>query len=213
MPAPATRTAWVAAADDLATRHPVTAALRERHGAPTIGPGPRSIDRFRALAESITYQQLAGRAAATIWGRVTEAVGSPFSPANVLATPQDELRSAGLSTAKTAALIDLATRCRTGEIRLERIARLTDAAVVDHLTIVRGIGPWTAQMFLLFDLRRLDVWPTGDFGVRSGFSKAFGHAELIGSRELEELGEPFAPYRSVLAWWCWRETDALTPGG
>ncbi len=213
MPAPATRSAWVSAADDLAGRHPVTAALLERHGPPTIGAGPRPVDRFRAIAESITYQQLTGRAAATIWGRVVDAVGTPFSPANVLATPHDELRAAGLSTAKTAALIDLASRCRTGEVRLERIARLSDDAVIEHLTVVRGIGPWTAQMFLLFDLRRLDVWPTGDFGVRAGFTRAFGRSELIGPGELEELGEPFAPYRSVLAWWCWRETDTLTPGG
>ena len=211
MPAPATRTAWAAAARELAGRHPVAGALHDRHGVPTIGPGPRPSDRFRSIAESITYQQLAGRAAATIWGRVLDSVGTPFSPEAVLATPPTELRSAGLSGAKTAALVDLAARCRSGEVQLERIARLSDTAVIEHLTVVRGIGPWTAQMFLLFDLRRLDVWPTGDLGVRAGFTKAFDHPEMVGVRELDALGAQFAPYRSVLAWWCWRETDTVTP--
>lgn len=212
MPAPATRTAWAAAARELAGRHPVAGALHDRHGVPTIGPGPRPSDRFRSIAESITYQQLAGRAASTIWGRVLDSVGTPFSPEAVLATPLAELRTAGLSGAKTAALVDLAARCRSGEVRLERIARLSDAAVIEHLTVVRGIGPWTAQMFLLFDLRRLDVWPTGDFGVRAGFTMAFGLSEMVGAKDLAALGSQFAPYRSVLAWWCWRETDTVTPG-
>lgn len=211
MPAQSTGPAWRAAAADLAARHRVTAELHERHGVPSIGPGPRPADRFRAISESITYQQLAGRAAATIWSRVSDAVGEPFSPAGVLATPWDELRAAGLSAAKSAALIDLATRCNEGEVRLDTIARLSDEAVIEHLTVVRGIGPWTAQMFLLFDLRRLDVWPTGDFGVRAGFSKAFGHQEMVTTGELAELGAQFVPYRSVLAWWCWRETDTVTP--
>jgi DNA-3-methyladenine glycosylase II len=212
MPAPATRPAWIAAAEQLSDAHGVTAGLHERHGVPTIGPGPRASDRFAALAQSIAYQQLAGRAAATIWGRVREVVGEPFTPATVLATDPADLRGAGLSGAKTAALLDLATKCADGTVRLERVGRLDDAAVIEHLTVVRGIGPWTAQMFLLFDLRRLDVWPTGDYGVRAGFARAFGMAELPTEREMADLGAPFAPYRSVLAWWCWRETDTVTPG-
>lgn len=212
MPRPATRPAWRAAAEDLAGRDPVLAALHRRHGAPRLGPGAAPSLRFAALAESIAYQQLAGRAAATIWGRVTSAVGEPFTAAAVLATPVDELRGAGLSGAKTAALVDLATKCADGTVRLERLGRLADEQVIEHLTVVRGIGPWTAQMFLLFDLRRLDVWPTGDYGVRAGFARAFGLAELPSERELAALGAPFAPYRSVLAWWCWREVDTFTPG-
>jgi 3-methyladenine DNA glycosylase/8-oxoguanine DNA glycosylase len=211
MPAPATRTAWVAAAEQLSLVHGVTAGLHQRHGVPTIGPGPRASERFAALAQSIAYQQLAGRAAATIWGRVVAAVGEPFTPATVLATDPAELRAAGLSGAKTAALLDLATKCADGTVRLERVGRKDDAQVIEHLTVVRGIGPWTAQMFLLFDLRRLDVWPTGDYGVRAGFARAFGLAQLPSERELAVLGEAFAPYRSVLAWWCWREVDTVTP--
>lgn len=211
MPAPATRTAWRAASAELSGRHPVLADLHARHGAPRIGPGARPDARFEVLAESIAYQQLAGRAAATIWGRVRSAVGEPFSPAAVLSTPPESLRAAGLSGAKTTALLDLAAKCADGTVRLDRVGRMDDATVVEHLTVVRGIGPWTAQMFLLFDLRRLDVWPTGDYGVRAGFAKAFALDDLPTERQLAELGAPYAPYRSVLAWWCWREVDTVTP--
>ena len=168
MPAPATRGAWRDAAAELAARDSVLATLHARHGAPSFGRGARPDRRFAALAESIAHQQLAGRAAATIWGRVTDAVGDPVTPDSVLSTPVEQLRAAGLSGAKTAAVVDLAEKCAAGTVRLDRIARLDDATVIEHLTVVRGIGPWTAQMFLLFDLGRLDVWPTGDYGVRAG---------------------------------------------
>ncbi len=212
MPSPATPSQWRAAAAELAGRDGVLAGLHRRHGAPTIGRGVRADRRFAALAESIAYQQLAGRAAATIWSRVVAAVGDPFTPDAVLATPVDALRAAGLSGAKAAALVDLATRSADGTLRLERLGRLTDDEVVAHLTVVRGIGPWTAQMFLLFDLHRLDVWPTGDYGVRAGYARAFGLDDTPTEREMGALGSPFAPFRSVLAWWCWRETDTVTPG-
>jgi 3-methyladenine DNA glycosylase/8-oxoguanine DNA glycosylase len=97
-----------------------------------------------------------------------------------------------------------------GEVRLDRVGRLSDDEVVEHLTTVRGIGRWTAQIFLLFDLGRPDVWPTGDLGVRTGFAAAYGLAGPPTAAELEALGAPFAPARSVLAWWCWREADTLT---
>ena len=212
MPAQATRTAWRAAAVELAATDPVMAQLHDRHGPPIPRRGATPTRRFEALASSIAYQQLAGRAAATIWGRVLDAVGTPFTPEAVLATDPAALRSAGLSGAKTTALLDLAAHASDGTVRLDRIARLSDAEVVEHLTVVRGIGPWTAQMFLMFDLRRLDVWPTGDYGVRAGFAKAFGMDILPTEKELAVLGEPYAPYRSVVSWWCWRETDTVTPG-
>jgi DNA-3-methyladenine glycosylase II len=207
MPAAPTRTAWRAAAVELAERHPVTARLLERHGAPRLRPGAKPADRFEALASSIAYQQLAGKAAKAIWSRVLDAVGTPFTPERVLLAGPEALRAAGLSNAKVAALTDLAARTASGEVRLDRIGRMEDQAIIDHLTVVRGIGPWTAQMFLLFELRRLDVWPTGDFGVRAGFARAFGLDAAPTEREMPALGEPFAPYRSVLAWWCWREVD------
>jgi 3-methyladenine DNA glycosylase/8-oxoguanine DNA glycosylase len=196
----------------LAARDDVMAHLHERHGPPTFRRGVPTRERFAVLARAIAYQQLAGRAAATIWGRVTAVVGDPVTPSAVLARPPEELRAAGLSGAKTAALIDLATKCSDGTVRLDRLGRASDREVIDHLTVVRGIGPWTAQMFLLSDLNRLDVWPTGDYGVRAGYARAFGLPEHPTEREMEALGEPYAPYRSVLAWWCWRETDTVLPG-
>ncbi|MFM7062812.1 MAG: DNA-3-methyladenine glycosylase family protein, partial [Actinomycetes bacterium] len=159
------------------------------------------------LARAIVYQQLAGRAAAAIWARVARTVGDPFTPAAVLSTDPTGLRAAGLSGAKTAALLDLAAHVADGRVRLARAGRMSDADLVEHLTVVRGIGPWTAQMFLIFQLRRLDVWPTGDLGVRAGFAQLFALPAVPDARELAVLGEPYAPYRSVLAQWCWRVTD------
>jgi len=186
------------------------ARLLQSHGAPQPGPGAAPAARFEALASSIAYQQLAGRAAAAIWARVVIEVGAPFTPEAVLATGADRLRACGLSNAKVAALVDLASRSADGTLRLERIARMSDQEVIAHLTVVRGIGPWTAQMFLMFELRRIDVWPTGDYGVRAGFARAFSMEAMPTERELGVLGEPFAPYRSVVAWWCWREADTVT---
>lgn len=211
MPRPLTRPAWAAAAAALSDRHEVLADLHRRHGPPRLKPGARPSGRFEALASSIAYQQLAGRAAAAIWGRVTETVGRPFTPQAVLAAGPAALRAAGLSGAKAAALVDLALKVDDGTLCLDRVARWSDQRVVEHLTVVRGIGPWTAQMFLLFDLRRLDVWPSGDFGVRAGLARAYGWDAAPTEREMAALGEPFAPYRSVVAWWCWREVDTLTP--
>jgi DNA-3-methyladenine glycosylase II len=211
MPAPATRPAWAAAAAALAERDEILARLHDRHGPPRLPRGPVARERFEALASSIAYQQLAGRAAATIWGRVVDAVGRPFTPGAVLAAGPEALRAAGLSSAKTAALLDLATKVHDGTVRLDRIGRLDDDAVVDHLTVVRGIGPWTAHMFLLFDLRRLDVWPVGDYGVRAGLARAHGWDDVPTEKEMHDLGAPYAPYRSVVAWWCWREVDTVTP--
>ena len=210
MPPQATRTAWRAGAVELAERHPVMARLLQHHGPPRPGPGAAPNARFEALASSIAYQQLAGKAAASIWARVVNEVGQPFTPDAVLASGPERLRAQGLSNAKVAALLDLAARTADGTLRFERIARLDDDQVVEHLTVVRGIGPWTAQMFLMFDLRRLDVWPVGDYGVRAGFARAFDLDVMPTEKEMVPLGEPFAPYRSIVAWWCWREADTVT---
>ncbi len=199
------------AAQYLADNHEVAAQLLERHGPPVLDRGARSADRFEALASSIAYQQLAGRAAAAIWSRVRDAVGDEFSPSRVTGVGPLRLRECGLSNAKVASLLDLAEKCSDGSIELAGIHKLDDEEVIDHLTLVRGIGPWTAQMFLLFELERPDIWPTGDLGVRAGFARAFGLDEVPTQRQLEPLGEPFRPHRSTLAWWCWREMD--TPGG
>ena len=160
--------------------------------------------RFDYLARGIVYQQLAGKAAASIHGRMVEALGGTVTAERVLATPEAELRACGLSGAKTASLLDLADKVASGEVALERMGRLSDDDVVAHLTVVRGIGPWTAQMFLMNALGRLDVWPTGDYGVRAGFARAWGMDALPDPKDLHGLGEPFRPFRSLVAWYCWR---------
>lgn len=212
MPAQATRPRWAAAAADLAARDELSEQLHTRHGVPRIGPGARPARRFEALARAIVHQQLAGAAAATIWGRVRATVGEPFTPEALLSTPPTSLRAAGLSGAKAAAVTDLATKVHDGTVPLGHLARLEDEEVIDHLVTVRGVGPWTAQMFLLFELRRLDVWPTGDLGVRIGLGRALGRDDVPDPAETEQLGATYTPYRSVVAWWCWREADTRTPG-
>lgn len=134
-----------------------------------------------------------------------------FTPDAVLALPDEKLRSAGLSGSKTVSIRDLALHVADGRLPLPRVARLGDEEAVDQLTQVRGIGRWTAEMFLMFRLSRLDVWPTGDLGVRNGYALVTGRPTPPTGRELEPLGEPFRPYRSVAAWYCWRAVDTLTP--
>ena len=199
------------AADVLAANDPVLSVLIDRYGPPRLGGRTPASARFAVLARAICYQQLAGRAAATIHGRFVTAVGGEVTPAHVLATPTDVLRGAGLSAAKAASIKDLAQKVADGQVSLERIGRLSDEDVVDHLVQVRGIGRWTAEMFLLGTLGRLDVWPVGDYGVRAGFASAWGLPEIPAPAVLAELGDVFRPYRSVVAWYCWRVVDNPIP--
>ena len=200
------------AAKELSRRDRVLKRLVDQHGPPTLRHATRSTARFASLAEAIVYQQLNGKAAATIHGRVVDLIGGPLSPERILATDAAALRACGLSTAKTAAVIDLAQHVASGVLQLDRIGRLPDDEVVSQLVQVKGIGTWTAEMFLMFTLGRLDVWPVGDYGVRAGYGRAWGLAETPSAKELEPLGERFRPYRSVAAWYCWRVLDTVTPG-
>ncbi len=199
------------AAAELAARDPVLADLVATHGPIRLRPRPRVDERFRALARAIAYQQLAGKAAASIWARVQALADGSFDSETVLALPNEALRGAGLSQAKADAIRDLARLVATDVIRLDRVGRMTDDDVVAMLTQAKGVGPWTAHMFLLFDLHRLDVWPTGDYGVRVGYGRAYGLPEPPTTRELEVLGEQYRPYRSVVAWYCWRAADTVVP--
>lgn len=194
------------AAQELAGRHPVAMQLLQAHGQPVLPPIPRRQDRFRSLVSSITAQQVSGKAAAAIFQRVVDLMGDDFTPHRATELGVQSLRSAGLSQAKATSVLDLASHCLHGSVKLEQMGSMSDQSVIDMLVQVRGIGVWTAQMVLLFDLRRIDIWPTGDLGVRVGFANAFGLEEVPSPTELEVLGNPFAPYRSVLAWWCWRST-------
>jgi O-6-methylguanine DNA methyltransferase len=168
---------------------------------------------FAALAESIVYQQLNGKAAATIFARVRalfpRARGA-LSAAQVLGASETELRGAGLSKAKFLALRDLAERSQAGSIpSLARIQKLSDEEIIERLTEVRGIGRWTVEMLLMFRLGRPDVLPVDDFGVRKGYSIAFGTPEMPSKAELEARAERWRPYRTVASWYLWRATDSL----
>lgn len=194
-----------AATAELVARDPVIASLFEQAGPPVIRR--RGRDHFGALARSIAYQQLAGKAAAAIHGRFEALFDGQPTPEAVLATPEETLRATGLSKAKTASILDLADKVASEVVPLERIGRLSDDAIVERLTVVRGIGRWTAEMFLIFQLGRLDVWPVDDFGVRAGYAVAYGLAEAPTPKILSDLGEPFRPYRSIAAWYCWRAIE------
>lgn len=196
-----------------------TARLRED---PAFGPlvervGPVRLrpsrgTPFAALAAAIIYQQLAGRAALTIHGRFVEVVGGAVTPEAVSSASDEALRGAGLSGAKLAAIRDLAGKSRSGEVPLDDLDTLDDGAVVDRLIRVRGIGPWTARMHLLFELRRPDVWPVGDLGVRNGLGKVLGVARAPSPQEAEWAGLGYRPWRSAVAWYCWRAVDIPTVG-
>ncbi|MGH8101145.1 MAG: DNA-3-methyladenine glycosylase family protein [Chthoniobacterales bacterium] len=174
-----------------------------------------SIRPFDALAESIAYQQLNGKAAATIWGRVRALYPRKkhLDPKLVLRTPDEELRAAGLSRSKTAALKDLAAKTLDGTVpTLRQLARMSDEEIIVRLTTVRGIGRWTVEMLLLFDLGRPDVWPVHDYGVRKGFARTFGKRKLPTPKQLLKQGEKWRPYRSVAAWYFWRALETPEKG-
>src|SRR5205809_221196 len=194
----------------LRASHPRMAELIARARRYNITPTV-SIRPFDALAESIAYQQLSGKAAATIFGRVRALYPKRkwLDPEQLLKMPDEKLRAAGLSRSKVAALKDLAAKTIDGTVpkRRELIA-MTDEEIIERLTKVRGIGRWTAEMLLLFDLGRLDVWPVADYGVQKGFAKTFGKRKLPTPKQFAKIGEKWRPYRSVAAWYFWRALDA-----
>ncbi len=201
-----------AACAHLGSVDPTMATLVETFGAPKLrARASASHTWFAALAEAIVYQQLAGKAAAAIHRRVVAAAGGDVTPRSLLDAGEEALRGAGLSGSKYASLVSLSTHVLDGSLTLGRLGRLPDGEVIEQLTQVRGIGPWTAQMFLMFDLARPNVWPVLDYGVRCGFQRAYGLAELPTPKQLDELGAPFAPHRSAAAWYCWRAADTTLP--
>jgi DNA-3-methyladenine glycosylase II len=195
-----------AAAEMLASRDQVLAGLIAAGG--PIRIGRRTGSHFGGLVEAIVYQQLAGAAARAIHGRLLAALDDDVRPETLLALSDETLRAAGLSANKARSLRDLAAKVLDGTVVLSPrgLSRQSDEEVIAHLCSVRGIGPWTAQMFLIFRLRRLDVWPTGDFGVRQGYGLAWS-VPMPTARELEPLGDLYRPYRTVVAWYCWRAVE------
>lgn len=200
------RVSHAAAAEMLASRDPVLAGLIAAAG--PIRIGRRTGSHFAGLVEAIVYQQLAGAAARAIHGRLVVALDDDVRPEAVLALADEALRAAGLSANKARSLRDLAAKVLDGTVILSPrgLSHQSDEEVIGRLCTVRGIGPWTAQMFLIFRLRRLDVWPTGDFGVRQGYGLAW-KVPTPTARELEPLGDPYRPYRTVVAWYCWRAVE------
>jgi DNA-3-methyladenine glycosylase II len=195
-------TALRVAIDEVASRDPVVADLVARIG--PIRHRPRDPDGpFGALVRAIVFQQLAGRAAQAIHGRVRTAVGERLTPETLNATSDQALRTAGLSANKLASLRDLSAKVLDGTVVLTRTSQRSDDDLIAGLVTVRGIGRWTAEMYLMFQLRRLDVWPVDDLGVRQGYGLAWKLDPPPTANQLEPLGDRFRPYRSIVARYCW----------
>jgi DNA-3-methyladenine glycosylase II len=162
---------------------------------------------FQALMRAIVYQQLSGKAAATIFQRVMD-LHPKLTPAAILATPDEHLRGAGMSRGKVAAVKDLSEKMLDGTVpTLARLKKMDDAEIISRLVQVRGIGPWTVEMLLIFRLGRPDVLPVSDFGVRKGFMLTYGTPEMPTAKELLAHGERWRPFRSVASWYLWRAVD------
>jgi DNA-3-methyladenine glycosylase II len=191
----------------VARADPAMAALIKRAGAMELrDPLP---DGFSALVRSIMYQQLAGAAATAILGRFLKLFADGLSPTGVLALPVGAMRTAGVSGPKEAAITDLSRKVLDGTVPLGDVESLSDDELITRLVQVRGIGRWTAEMFLMFQLRRLDVWPVDDYGVRRGWTLTHRKRQMITPKALQAEGEKFRPYRSVAAWYCWRAVENI----
>jgi DNA-3-methyladenine glycosylase II len=199
----ATAIDWAPAVLHLQTVDKKLAPVIERHGHPTIVPTTNAV---HSLARAIVSQQLSGKAADTIWGRfVALYPGAKFpKPAAILATPDAALRAAGLSGAKSAALKDLARHVIEKKLVPARLGAATDEQIAAMLLPVRGIGPWSVDMFLMFALARPDVLPVGDLGIRKGMQRHFGLRKLPEADRMTKLAAPWRPFRSVAAWYMWR---------
>lgn len=187
----------------------VLGAIIERAGAYKINyaePG------FQTLVHSIVFQQLNGRAADTIFGRLKAAAkADPITPESILRLRPARMRTLGLSGQKMKYIRELARMTRDGEVNFEQCVAMDDQAVVEHLTRVKGVGVWTVHMFLMFALRRHNVLPTGDLGIRVAMKKAYGLEELPKPAEMEKIAEPWRPYSTVACWYLWRSLEEKKP--
>ena len=179
-------------------------AIIERHGPCRIQYGEPC---FASLAETIVYQQLNGKAAATIFKRFADLAGQPLLPTGVLKLSDEQMRAAGLSKQKLSYLRSLAELTLSGVLNFEQLPNLPNEEVIAHLTQVKGIGIWSAQMFLMFTLRRPDVLPTGDLGIQMAMQKHYRKRKLPKPAEMEKIARPWAPYRTYACWYLWRSVD------
>jgi DNA-3-methyladenine glycosylase II len=193
----------------VARRDPAMGRLIKRAGAIELREPME--DGFAALVRSVMYQQLAGAAATAIHGRFLKLFKRGLSPRAVLALPEGTMRSAGVSGSKAIAITDLARKITDGTVPMHDVDSLSDDELVARLVQVRGIGRWTAEMFLIFQLRRLDIWPVDDYGVRKGWALAHELEEPPKPRALQDEGDRFRPYRTIAAWYCWRAVDTVLP--
>jgi DNA-3-methyladenine glycosylase II len=186
---------------------PVLRAIIERVGPFRMEYNPAE---FCSLAEAIVYQQLNGRAAVTIWNRFAAAAGEPVTPEGILKLSDEQLRAVGMSKQKSAYLKDLAAKTAAGLLDFSTLADLSDDEVIKHLTQVKGIGVWTAHMFLMFSLRRPNVLPTGDYGVQMALKRHYKKRKLPKPKDMEKIARAWEPYRSIACWYMWRSLDIET---
>lgn len=190
---------------EISARDKKIAKVIADHPLCTIGRNPKPVTHFESLVESVISQQLAVKAAETIFLRVKKSAGGRIIPARIASLSESQMREAGVSGAKIKTIQGLASASINREINFNKLHEIdSDEEIFQQLTSLWGIGPWTVDMFMMFQLGRLDIWPTGDLGVRRGWEKIYSLPEEIAPKELELKGEKFRPYRSVLAWYCWR---------
>lgn len=190
---------------DLSSRDRRISRVIDAHPLCTVGRNPKPVSHFEALVESVISQQLAVKAADTIYGRVKALAGGRVIAGRVIEISEIQMREAGVSGAKFKTIQGLADAAITKRIKINALHEIdSDEEIFNQLTSLWGIGPWTVDMFMMFQLGRLDIWPTGDLGVRRGWEKIYSLKEEIEPKNLEKKGEKFRPYRSVVAWYCWR---------
>ena len=201
------RSAMRKAINHLKKSDPVLRAIIERVGPCRMEFGEPT---FHSLAEAIVYQQLNGKAAVTIFTRFTDAAGEPVTPQGVLKLSEQQMRAVGLSKQKSSYLRDLAAKTQSGLLNFEKLADMAEADVIEHLTQVKGIGTWTAHMFLMFTMRRPDVLPTGDYGIQVAMKKYYRKRKLPKPKDMERIAKVWIPYRSIACWYLWRSLDIKT---
>jgi len=192
------------AVNHLKKSDPILSAIIERVGPCKISYGDPT---FESLAETIVYQQLNGKAALTIYNRFADLAGRPVTPRGILKLTEEQMRSAGLSKQKLSYIRSLAELTQSGFLDFALLPEMSDADVIAHLTRVKGVGLWTAQMFLMFSLRRPDVLPTGDYGIQMSIRKHYRKRKMPKPAEMEKIAKPWSPYRTFACWYLWRGLD------
>ena len=201
------KTAHHAAIQHLKKSDSVMATIIER-----VGPCVMQFEKptFHALAESILYQQLNGKAAESIMNRFVGLAGDPLTPEGILKLSDTQMRGVGLSRQKTAYLRDLSEKTAAGLLEFERMPEMSEEEVIAHLTQVKGVGVWTAHMFLIFTLRRPDIMPVGDYGVQAAIKKHYKKRKWPKPVVMLKIAKPWVPYRSIACWYLWRSLDMKT---